>query len=209
MYYIDIETFITKIVIPAVLPFCRNKCKGSTAPHPLGCNAMVKDKKDILRCFLSVDVKELRHQINLVLIRPNNDLLSAACDKNIEDVFAGITDDAAADYGDYFESIVELCEGSIDKLTVEAIEAYQKGCEAANSRRKKVGETLEDTYDYEATQVYLDNKANKTNRFEGETFENAESAYCEIPFLIGETYKNTVVVGSVKRKEFFFREKIR
>ncbi len=117
------------------------------------------------------------------MIRPNSPLLTEACDKNIEDIFTGITDESA-ECGEYFEVIVELCEGKIGKLTEEAMDAYQKGCKAANSRRKKVGETFEDVkstyYDYEATQTYLDNKAGKTNKS----------------------------VSSAKRKEFFFKEKI-
>lgn len=184
MYYIDIGSFISKIIEPAMLPFCLAECKRLTT-----CD---RDKKSTFRCFITVNVEEMRHRIDQTLILPDSSLLPLACDKSIEDIFTGITDEEPAEYGEYFEMIIELCEGKIGKLTESAMDAYQRGREAANPR-KIVNVDL----DLEATQVYLDNKAGKTRRIEGEAFRGT-----------GSINRNAISVSPVKEKKFFFREKI-
>lgn len=71
--------------------------------------------------------------ISLVLVQPDNSLLSMACDRSVEDVF--LNELVEVDPG-YFKAIDTTCDGDIGTLTEEIM--FSNPVDYAKSRRLNI-----------------------------------------------------------------------
>lgn len=123
MYYLDIESFISRVMEPVMLPFCSSKCKSFSKCGFYKRRHVQKDTNKLMfQCFLSLKADLLGRVIDQFLLRPKNILLSTACDKDIDEVFLYETKDLDINY---FETINIMCNGSIGKLTEDIMSDNQ------------------------------------------------------------------------------------
>jgi len=137
MYYTDLGEFVARIIRPTMFAFCTEGCEHFKTGY---CKPW-EDNRVPLRCFLSAKTSTIEEKINVNFTKCASHLVVRSCQKDIYEIFAGTRIKTFSDIG--FEKLANWVEGSIGKLTEEAVWGYLR--EAKKDIRSSANINIFDT----------------------------------------------------------------